>query len=182
MIGTIDNLLLFRLIQLVRRLGPRKPDTRFFCNMSSTSMVDDEFFPQFVDFMATNNEFSERLVFEISQRDYDRVDEDIMQRLLSLSRHGYTFSMDQVTDLDFDFLALARQNFKYIKSNINVLMQSKADIEVLKSFLARNDIRLIASHMETEDNVLDAIETSIEFAQGYKFDEPMPVSTLDKDF
>ncbi|GHF17031.1 hypothetical protein GCM10017044_09230 [Kordiimonas sediminis] len=182
MIGTIDNLLLFRLIQLVRRLGPRKPDTRFFCNMSATSMADSEFFPQFVEFMATNNEFSDRLVFEISQDDYKKIDDETLDRLFSLSRHGYAFSMDQITDLDFDFLSLARQNFMYAKADIEHLMRNREDVEVLKAFLARNNIKLIASHMEHEDHVLDAIDASIEFAQGFKFDEPRPVSEMDRDF
>lgn len=45
LVGTLDNLLLFRCIQVIRRLGPRRPDLRFFCNISSVSLNDQEFFP-----------------------------------------------------------------------------------------------------------------------------------------
>jgi cyclic-di-GMP phosphodiesterase TipF (flagellum assembly factor) len=69
LVSTLDNLLLFRCIQVIRRLGTRKPNMRFFCNISSVSLNDKDFFPQFVDFMLDNQELADRLVFEFTQQD-----------------------------------------------------------------------------------------------------------------
>ena len=176
LIGTIDNLLLFRLIQHVRSLGPRSPDMRFLCNMSRYSVMDEEFFPQFIDFMATNSEFAERLVFEISQDDYKSMDSDHLERIFALSRHGYQFSLDNVTDMDFDFLHLSRRNFRFIKADVDTLLGMGDDLSVLKAFLGRNSLHLIASHIEEESHVLDTIEQKIDLAQGYIFGKPGPAS------
>lgn len=181
LIGTIDNLLLFRLIQLIRRLGKRKPDVRFFCNMSRYSISDEAFFPQFVDFMTSNVEFSSRLVFEISQEDYLTLDEDVVARLSTLGRKGFAFSMDLVTDFNQDFGALADHNFKYIKGDLSDIMAANpepGDIEVQVAFLRRHGMHLIASRIENEDMVINALDNQIELAQGYLFGEPNAASDM----
>jgi EAL domain-containing protein (putative c-di-GMP-specific phosphodiesterase class I) len=184
LIGTIDNLLLFRLIQLVRRMGKRRPDVRFFCNMSKYSMSDDEFFPQFIDFMTANEEFRDRLVFEIAQEDYMTLDGDVKDRLLTLGRKGFGFSMDLVKDFNLDFALLGDRKFQFIKADIGDLMTAHpedGDTEAFKSFLRRNGMQLIASRIETEDMVLQALESRVEFAQGYLFGEPTAANDMNRE-
>lgn len=185
LIGTIDNLLLFRLIQLVRRLGKRRPDVRFFCNMSRHSMEDEEFFPQFIDFMTGNEEFRDRLVFEISQEDYYLLDGDVKDRLLTLGRKGFGFSMDMVKDFNKDFALLGDRKFKFIKTDLGDLMESHpedGDVDAWKSFLRRNGMQLIASRIESEEMVLKALDSRVEFAQGYLFGEPTASNHLGNEF
>lgn len=184
LIGTIDNLLLFRLIQLVRRLGKRRPDLRFFCNMSRYSMTDDEFFPQFIDFMTSNEEFSKRLVFEISQEDYNMLDEGVVERLQALARKGFGFSMDMVANFEQDFPALEKHGFQFIKTDLRDLLSSHpeaGDVDEFKSFIRRKGMQLIASRLESEDAVLQALEAKVEFAQGYLFGEPSAATDLNRE-
>ncbi|MEX0297534.1 MAG: EAL domain-containing protein [Kordiimonas sp.] len=184
LIGTIDNLLLFRLIQLVRRLGKRRPDLRFFCNMSRYSMNDEEFFPQFIDFMTSNEEFSKRLVFEISQEDYNALEEDVVDRLQTLARKGFGFSMDMVANFEQDFPALEKQGFQFVKTDLRDLLSShpeQGDVEDFKSFLRRKGMQLIASRLESEDAVLQALEARVEYAQGYLFGEPSAATDLNRE-
>ena len=184
LIGTIDNLLLFRLIQLVRRLGKRRPEVRFFCNMSRYSMADEEFFPQFIDFMTSNGEFANRLVFEISQDDYNALDENVTDRLQALGRKGFAFSMDMVKDYYQEFSALERQYFRFIKSDMRDLISAHpetGDIDAFKSALRRKSMKLIASRIEDEAGVLHALDAGLEFAQGYLFGEPSLSSDLNSE-
>ncbi|MFC3052439.1 EAL domain-containing protein [Kordiimonas pumila] len=184
LIGTIDNLLLFRLIQLVRRMGKRRPDLRFFCNMSRYSMADEEFFPQFIDFMTANEEFSRRLIFEVSQEDYNLLDGSVLDRLQTLARKGFGFSMDSVTSFEQDFAALEERRFQFIKADINDLATAhpdEGDADAFKASLRRKGMQLIASRIETEDKVLQALEGHIEFAQGYLFGEPAEASELNRE-
>lgn len=184
LVGTIDNLLLFRLIQLVRRLGKRRPDIRFFCNMSRYSISDDEFFPQFVDFMASNREFADRLVFEISQEDYLTFEEDVLERLETLGRRGFAYSMDMVSDFEQDFSDLEDLNFRFLKADLADIMDANpepGDVEAQKDYLRRRGIQLIASKIETEDMVIEALDNQIELAQGYLFGEPLSAADIDHD-
>ncbi|WP_417451872.1 EAL domain-containing protein [Kordiimonas sp.] len=184
LIGTIDNLLLFRLIQLVRRMGKRRPDVRFFCNMSKYSMADDEFFPQFIDFMTANEEFRDRLVFEIAQDDYMTLEGDVKDRLLTLGRKGFGFSMDMVKDFNQDFALLGDRKFQFIKTDLQDLLAANpedGDAEAVKSFLRRKGMQLIVSRIEDEDMVLKALEARAEFAQGYLFGEPTAANDMNRE-
>lgn len=49
LVTAIDNLLLFRCVQIVRRLARQDRRVGIFCNISMASLGDDEFFPQFLD-------------------------------------------------------------------------------------------------------------------------------------
>ncbi len=184
LIGTIDNLLMFRLIQLVRRLGRRRPDVRFFLNMSRYSIADEEFLPQFIDFMVSNPEFAERIVFEISQEDYLTLEDETVERLHTLGRKGFAFSMDLFTDFDQDFAELEKRNFKYIKADMTDILETNpepGDIEEQKAYLRRRGMQLIASKIETEDMVIEALDNQIELAQGYLFGEPLAAEEIDTD-
>jgi cyclic-di-GMP phosphodiesterase TipF (flagellum assembly factor) len=68
-IARIDNLLLFRSIQVVRRLTSRNRNAILFCNISSQSLVDETFFPGFLEFVKANQDLADVLVFEFSQDD-----------------------------------------------------------------------------------------------------------------
>ena len=52
--AALDNLLLFRCIQLVRHTRREQPNIIFFCNISNKTLTDVEFFTDFIDFMASN--------------------------------------------------------------------------------------------------------------------------------
>jgi len=184
LISTIDNLLLFRLVQLVRRLGKRRPDVRFFLNMSRYSISDAEFLPQFIDFMISNRDFADRIVFEISQDDYLTLEEETVEKLRSLGKQGFAFSMDLVTDFEQDFAELERNYFKYIKADlgdITLANPEPGDIEEQKSYLNRRGMTLIASKIETEEMVIETLDNQIELAQGYLFGEPISSDEMDAD-
>ena len=46
--STIDNMLLFRCVQIVRKLAKQDRRIGIFCNLSARSLSDETFFPQFL--------------------------------------------------------------------------------------------------------------------------------------
>ncbi len=174
--STLDNLLLFRCMQVIKRLGPRRPDVRFFVNISSASFRDDEFFPQFVDFMANHDGLADRLVFEFAQHDVEQMSQQTEASLLMLGDKGYQFSMDRVENFSMDLMHLARHHFVYVKIDANIIRFGETDIhpEDLKESFSRHDMLLIAAKIEEEATVVDILDYEIEFGQGYLFGEPRP--------
>src|SRR3546814_12937005 len=73
-IAAIDNMLLIRCIQLVRKMQYRSEKLDFFCNISSHTLGDDAFFGDFVAFLESNRDLSKHLIFEFSQNDYEAWD------------------------------------------------------------------------------------------------------------
>lgn len=184
LISTIDNLLMFRLVQLVRRMGKRRPDVRFFLNMSRYSISDTEFLPQFIDFMISNDEFANRMVFEISQNDYLSLEDETIERLRLLGKKGFAFSMDMVTDFEQDFAELERCYFKYIKADISDILAANpepGDLEDQKTYLHKRGMQLVASKIETEEMVIETLDSQIALAQGYLFGEPISSDDMDTD-
>ena len=51
LMGAIDNMLLFRCIQLTRRARKGKLELGFFCNISGYSLADESFFHDFLEFL-----------------------------------------------------------------------------------------------------------------------------------
>ena len=54
LVGAIDNNLLFRCIQLLRRVRRHNRDYGFFCNVSPHTLRDETFFGQFIEFLSEN--------------------------------------------------------------------------------------------------------------------------------
>ncbi len=169
LVGTVDNLLLFRLIQLVRKLGRRKPEARFFCNIADGSIRDGEFFPQFVDYMVANREFADRFVFEFRAESFAAIDPAAERHLDMLIRSGYRFSLDGLTAPSFEPERLAVRGVGFVKIPKELLTGSVLD---WARDLRRRNILPIAERVESEADVVTLIEQDIPLAQGFLFGEP----------
>ncbi len=182
--GTLDNLLIFRLIQIIRKLGPRLPTMKFFVNMSKESLNDIDFFPQFADYISNNSDFASRIVLEITREDYDQLSEQVMDRLLKLGRRGCVISLDRMKDFDMDFVALEKHYVRYLKIDLDILLKAHdvSEIPSLVSTLRARKIYLILSKIETEYDSLKALDCNVELVQGYLYGELKPAQDYTGNF
>ena len=176
LIGAIDNMLLFRCVQLVRKCQARKRNVGFFCNISSHSLSDKPFLQDFSQFLALNTNLAGNLVFELTQAAVNRVDSEVVRTLERVAGMGFRFSLDQVTDLNMDFAALARHRVKYLKIDAGMLLSqirgTRSDFRELKAELNRFGIDLVAEKVEDEATLVELLDYPISFGQGYLFGEP----------
>jgi cyclic-di-GMP phosphodiesterase TipF (flagellum assembly factor) len=189
LVTAIDNLLLFRCVQIVRRLAKQDRRVGIFCNISMASLRDDEFFPQFLDLLAANRDLAGALIFEVGQAAFEArgaVESRNMARLADL---GFRFSIDKLTDLDFDLQDFARADVKFVKIGAQTLLDQLLELDgrlVLRSMpdLAAEDfaalnrrygIQLIAEKVENERQVVDILELDIPYGQGNLFGEPRAI-------
>jgi cyclic-di-GMP phosphodiesterase TipF (flagellum assembly factor) len=178
LITTIDNLLLFRCVQLIRRLKGRRRDVGFFVNMSVRSLQDEEFFTQFYEFLLQNADLADNLIFEFAQSDVEKHGAAVGPAMQRLAELGFRFSLDQVATLDVDYSGLGRSSFRFVKIDARALTskdhQAAASIDIadLKAVLGRNGIDLIAEKIETEPMVVSLLEFDVDYGQGYLFGEP----------
>lgn len=178
LIGAIDNMLLFRCVQLVRRVQKASRDVGIFVNISEHSLADHRFFRDFTAFVAENRELAPQLIFEFAQAHVARHGAAVMLELERLARLGFRFSMDQITDLNLDVDALAARHFRFVKIDANRLLQAsreaepRLDLARLKSALERSRIDLIVERIESEKTLVELLDQPIDFGQGYLFGEP----------
>jgi len=175
LMGAIDNMLLFRCIQLTRRARKGKMELGFFCNISGYSLADEGFFRDFLEFLGEYPELAQGLFFEFSQADLTTgLDHrDALRRLANL---GYRLSLDQVTNLDIDIKDLASLGFKFLKVDANQLLSAvrtgDVDMGELRLTLDRSAIDLIIEKVESEDQLLEVLDCRPDFGQGFLFGEP----------
>lgn len=186
LIAVIDNMLLFRCIQLVRRAVRGQPGLAFFCNISDSSLTDVDFFTDFIEFLAENRKLTPNLLFEFEQEAITNPTYETQVNLQRLQDLGFHFSLDQVRTLDLDLPHLASLGFKYIKVGAHMLHElargddPQLDMGRFKGALDRCAMDLIVEKIETEDMLLDLLDLKIDFGQGYLFGEPRPTSAPTK--
>jgi cyclic-di-GMP phosphodiesterase TipF (flagellum assembly factor) len=176
LLGAIDNILLFRCVQLVRRAQKRRHNVGFFCNISAHTLGDRAFFADFSEFIAANAELASQLVFELNQDDVANRWDEVAPFLMRLARLGFTFSLDRVTNLDLDVPELTRRHFRFVKIDVAGLLararQDAQSIASLKRSLDRAGIDLIVEKIEDEADLIEALDFQIDFGQGYLFGGP----------
>ncbi|WP_417769731.1 EAL domain-containing protein [Stappia sp.] len=181
MMPAIDNLMLFRAVQVLRRLTSRNRRSGLFVNLSSQTLVDERFFPGFLDFLRANDGFAGQLTFEFTQDDVNEMGALELESLAALAELGYRFSMDRVSDLKMDFKTLSDRGFRYVKLHASRLIGTEhmptshihpAD---LGDLLRRFAMELIVDHVETEAQVLEILDFDARIGQGYLFSPPRPV-------
>ncbi len=171
-VAAIDNMLLIRCIQLVRKIQYRSEKLDFFCNISSHTLGDDAFFADFVDFLESNGDLAKHLIFEFSQSDYEAWDSGAAVYLRRLADLGCRFSLDGVHHLNVDGEILARRNFHFVKVQAELLLADAAAGEALADNLKEHGVRLVAEKVEDEDALVEVMDLGVDCAQGYLFGEP----------
>jgi cyclic-di-GMP phosphodiesterase TipF (flagellum assembly factor) len=188
LVAEIDNLLLFRCVQIVRRLAEKERKVGIFCNISSASLSDEEFFPQFLDFVRQHSDLSSSLVFEIGQQAFRERGLTAARNMARLADFGFRFSVDKVFDLDFDLADARRAGVKFIKVPGDLLIANLRAGEPLglsaapgvlaedyAELLAKYGVELIAEKIEDEATVVEVLELDVGLAQGHLFGSPKPL-------
>lgn len=174
LIGTLDNLLLFRCITLIRNLGPRKLGTKIFVNLALGSLRDSEFLGDFAYFMSKNEELAARLVFEIAAPDLVALDGGVFAQLAQLAKSGFGFSIDlgETIDLPDDLWRALNINYVKVRANCLAAEHNSFAFDRLRAQLRQHKAALIATHIEEERNVIDVLDIGVDFGQGYLFGKP----------
>jgi cyclic-di-GMP phosphodiesterase TipF (flagellum assembly factor) len=178
LLTAIDNLLLFRCIQTLRRIRKSNANLGFFLNISPHTLVDRGFFRDFIQLMAQNIELAPALVFEFPQRALAQADDSLWKDLERLAQMGFRFSLDQVTDLDIDASELSARHFRFLKLDAARVLDAArqglfgSDPKMLKRTLDSYAIDLVVERIESEPMLLELLDLQIDFGQGYLFGEP----------
>jgi cyclic-di-GMP phosphodiesterase TipF (flagellum assembly factor) len=181
LLGRIDHLLLFRCVQVVRRLLLKNREIGLFCNISATTLNDPQYFPQMAQFMEANRALAPNIVLEFRQSAWQDMGPLELESLASLRELGFRFCMDQVTELRMDPRDLAERGVRFVKVPAALLLAraetTAFDIHAadLSDLLHRHGVSLIADKIEAENQVVELLDFDLRFGQGFLFSPPRPV-------
>jgi cyclic-di-GMP phosphodiesterase, flagellum assembly factor TipF len=189
LLGVIDNMLLFRCVQIVRRLSERDRRVGVFCNISMASLEDAQFFPPFLEFMRENRDLASALIFELGVRMFNQRSDIASRNMGRLRDLGFRFSLDKGDGLNFDLPELQQAGVKFVKVNGDRLLEEltpggerpissiSRDIapEDVPAVFVRYGVDLIAEKVESEKSVIEILEFEIPYGQGHVFGAPRPI-------
>ncbi len=190
LVAAIDNLLLFRCVQIVRRLAKQDRKVAIFCNISLSSLGDEAFFPQFLEFLSENRDMAGGLIFELGLSAFEQRGSVEARNMAKLADLGFRFSIDKVTQFDLDFRELQRADVKFIKIAATTLMDKLQNPDDgglslgpmrdlhpsdFASLARRYGAEVIAEKIEAERQVIDVLELDIGYGQGHLFGEPRAI-------
>ncbi|MBC9883563.1 EAL domain-containing protein [Bradyrhizobium sp. INPA01-394B] len=181
LIGRIDNMVLLRCVQVLRRLMVRNKDVGVFCNIAASTLGNSTTFAQCLDFLEANRALAPSLVLEFKQSTFRGLGPTETENLAALAQRGFRFSIDHVTDLRIEPRELADRGVRFIKVPASLLLDPKqasaSDIHPsdLSDLLGRFGIDLIAERIEGERAVVDLLDYDVRFGQGFLFAPPRPL-------
>ena len=181
LIGRIDNMVMLRCVQVLRRLMVRNKDVGIFCNVSATTLGNSASFAQCLDFLDANRALAPSFVLEFKQSTFRKLGPTESDHLAALAQRGYRFSIDHVNDLRIEPRELADRGVRFIKVPAALLLDPKqmstSDIHPsdMSDLLGRFGIDLIAERIEGERAVVDLLDYDVRFGQGFLFAPPRPL-------
>lgn len=181
LIGRIDNMVMLRCVQVLRRLMVRNKDVGVFCNVAASTLGNSTSFAQCLDFLEANRALAPSLVLEFKQSTFRNLGAAETENLAALAQRGFRFSIDHVTDLRIEPRELADRGVRFIKVPASLLLDprqaSTSDIHPsdLSDLLGRFGIDLIAERIEGERAVVDLLDYDVRFGQGFLFAPPRPL-------
>jgi cyclic-di-GMP phosphodiesterase TipF (flagellum assembly factor) len=177
----LDYMVLFRCVQVLRRLQARNKDVGLFCNMAAATLSDPEIFPQCLDFLDANRVLAPSLVLEFKQSTIRSLGPAESERLANLTQRGYRLSIDHVADLRIEPKELADRGVRFIKVPASLLLDqtrvASSDIHPadLSDLLGRFGVDLVAEKIEGESSVVDLLDYDVRYGQGFLFSPPRPL-------
>ncbi len=192
LMGIIDNFVLFRCVQIVRRLAERDRRVGVFCNISASCLEDTNFFPMFLQFMTENRDLSGAVIFEIRADRFEARSKAMRENMDKLKALGFRFSIDHASDLNIDLPRLQNAGVRFVKMNGGNLIEQlrdphgprpvssinrRIDGEEVSAVFSRYGITMVAEKIEDEASVVEILEYDIPYGQGHVFGAPRPIKS-----
>lgn len=181
LIARIDHMVMFRCVQVLRRLLVKNKDIGLFCNVSRATLGDPAIFRQCLDFLDANVALAPALVFEFKQSTLRNMTPRESEHMAALVQKGFRLSIDHVETLRIDPKEMADRGIKFVKVAAPLLLdQNGADrLDIhpadLSDLLGRHGIDLVAERIEGERAVVDLLDYDVRYGQGFLFAPPKPL-------
>jgi len=177
----IDQRLVLRCVQIVRRLAAKNRDVSLFLNIAPETLSSGGLFTEILSYLDANRALAPSLVLEFSQAVFRALGPAEQINLAQLAERGFPISLDRVEDLRLDPRTLADRGVRFMKvaGELMVARGHEAGNQVhpadLADLLARFGIDLVAERIESESLVIDLLDYDVRYGQGFLFSPPRPV-------
>lgn len=177
----VDEMFLFRTVQLVSDMPSREPGSYAFCRILPDSLADNAFFGAFTDYLRGNEDLVSSVAFEFREADLIDLDEAGAGALGALVDQGFNLCVSQLHNFDVEADRLVEGGVRFVKVDAEMLIPALGDeaeaarIRRLRSGLDDAGIDLIVTGVANEQLLVELLDFDIEFGQGPLFGDPRKV-------
>lgn len=178
--ATINNMLLVRSVQFVRRMRRQKATIGYICPIAGETLRDRAFFADFLGFMQENRDLAGLLSFSIGQQDVFHFDARTDADVTALGGLGFRFVLDKVTNLDLFVSDLSNKGFRTVKIPAHMLLAKHgkiSDPRALKRKLDTGAIDIMVSGVSADNELVDLLDFAVDYGQGQLFGAPRPAES-----
>jgi cyclic-di-GMP phosphodiesterase TipF (flagellum assembly factor) len=173
LISEIDRLLLLRAIEGLRADARRDAGIGYFLNISARTLKDMGFMNDLLEFARSNLDLTPYLIFELQQKEFETLPDNITAVMKGLSRLGCSFSLDHVGAGGIDSDRLRDLNIKFLKIEAARLARMEPrSVGKLKEGLDHAGITLIVERLEIERDLRELLDFEIDYGEGFLFGKP----------
>lgn len=181
----LDNQMLFRCVQMVRRMKRRPRKVGLFCSLSPASLADADFFAQFSEYLESEPELADFLVFELPLAALEDAGGAAARRLTHLMEMGFHLGVTTLTTPRISAEELAQAGISFVRIDAAHLiradreeeegpdaeLQETANRDWLSAYvgLRREGILPIAVNVDGEGQVPALLDLEVGLAQGRVF-------------
>ena len=150
---------------------------RFSINMSCKSLKDENFYENLFETLE-KRDLASRLIFELTDSNVIENVFEIADCITRLNSHGYEVILDDFGGSDEELDRLKRLDINYLKLDgtyTTAITEDEENEDRVKSLIqdcAEHDMTLIASRIETPEQVEKLKQIGIQLGQGYFLGEP----------
>lgn len=180
-LAEIEKIAVFRAIQLLERLEERQKLAPIFINISRQTLVDGGFYREIGAVMKEYKQLAPALVFEFAQKEARSFSEEEFDNLEGLGRMGLNFAIDELTDLEMDFVPLIERQFAFVKLKASQFLTglssggSIVPSAEIPPMFEEAGLQLMIEAIEDEGMLAHVEAGAIKYGQGPVFAEPSPV-------
>ncbi|HLL26974.1 MAG TPA: EAL domain-containing protein [Xanthobacteraceae bacterium] len=181
LVPVIDQRLVLRCVQIVRRLAAKNREVSLFLNIAPETLASGALFAEILGYLDANRALAPSLVLELSHEVFRKLAPAQQINLAQLAERGFMLSLDRVEDFRLDPRTLAERGVRFVKvpGELMLSRSSEAGSQIhpadLADLLARFGIDLVAERIESEAIVVDLLDYDVRLGQGFLFSVPRPV-------
>ncbi len=126
------------------------------------------------------------IVIEVTETLLQEVTQDVIDKIIWLRRSGFEIAIDDFGTGCSSVATINRIKFDYIKIDrqlVSVLDKDPEEVAVCEAIIAmahKLGLKVIAEGVETENQEKILIDAACDFAQGYFYSTPVPVTEFDE--
>ena len=173
--SVLDRILLLHCLKTIEQSASIEKATPFFININSRTLQNGDFMKRLLAFAKKNRQLAPRLIFEISQNDFENLSDPLLEIIKGLGVIGCNFSLDHVdTTRPFDIQRLQKHKVRFVKISAEHFLSASTNIRAMraKSLLESLGIHVILERVENEKQIRRLLDHEPQYGQGYLFGKP----------